>query len=131
MIATLTIGKRRAFSPSESGSTARFCTSADADALATWTRRRWLELARHRRRCHGAAVDSPRTARQRRSRRAERRMPDGRLDHSGLAAIRVVTAAACGVAMAIVSLLDGASWSVATLAGWSTAALGFLVWVWW
>jgi len=58
-------------------------------------------------------------------------MPDGRLDHSGLAARRVVTAGACGVAVAIVSLLDGASWSVATLAGWSTAALVFLVWVWW
>jgi uncharacterized membrane protein len=58
-------------------------------------------------------------------------MPDGRLDHSGLAARRVVTAGACGVAVAIVSLLDGASWSVATLAGWSTAALVFLAWVWW
>src|SRR6266566_6773124 len=39
MIATLTIGKRRAFSPSESGSTARFCTSAGAGVSATSSER--------------------------------------------------------------------------------------------
>ena len=58
-------------------------------------------------------------------------MPDGRLDHSGFAARRVIAAALCGVTVAIASLLSGASWSVATLTGWGTGALVFLVWVWW
>jgi uncharacterized membrane protein len=54
-----------------------------------------------------------------------RRRPRG-----SLAAKRVVVAAACGVAATAATLLGGAEWSLATLAGWDVAALVFLCWVW-
>jgi uncharacterized membrane protein len=72
----------------------------------------------------------PGAVHRRRSTKAERRTADGRLDHSGLAAKRAMTAALCGAAVTAATLLGGSSWSVATLSGWGTGALVFLVWVW-
>jgi uncharacterized membrane protein len=54
-----------------------------------------------------------------------RRRPRG-----SLAATRVGVAAAGGVAATAATLLGGAEWSLATLAGWDVAALVFLCWVW-
>jgi len=53
-----------------------------------------------------------------------------RADHSGLAARRVVTGVAAGIAVAAIAVGAGASWSVAALYAEDVAALVFLVWVW-
>jgi uncharacterized membrane protein len=53
-----------------------------------------------------------------------------RLDRSGVAARRVVAGAAAGAAALAVALAVDASASVAALAGWDSAALVFLTWVW-
>jgi uncharacterized membrane protein len=52
------------------------------------------------------------------------------MDHTGLAARRVRFGVAGGVAVAALALVEGASWSVATLAAFDVAALVFVVWVW-
>jgi uncharacterized membrane protein len=52
------------------------------------------------------------------------------LDQSGLSARRVLVGATTGAAAVVTALSSGASPSVAALAGWDTAALVFLVWVW-
>jgi uncharacterized membrane protein len=52
------------------------------------------------------------------------------LDHSGLAARRVMVGATAGIAAAIVAVISGASWSVAALFAADAAALVFVVWVW-
>src|SRR3954447_8391222 len=51
-------------------------------------------------------------------------------DHSGLAARRLGCGVAGGVAVAVVALVDGASWAVAALCASDVAALVFVVWVW-
>jgi uncharacterized membrane protein len=56
--------------------------------------------------------------------------PPDRLDHSGIAARRVLAAAAAGATAVAVALAVGASSAVAALAGWDSAALVFLTWVW-
>jgi uncharacterized membrane protein len=48
----------------------------------------------------------------------------------GLAARRVVVGATTGCVALVASLASGTSLSVALLAGWDTAALVFLAWVW-
>jgi uncharacterized membrane protein len=52
-----------------------------------------------------------------------------RLDHSGLAARRVVTCGVAGLAAAGIAVAGGASWSVAALCASDVAALIFVVWV--
>jgi uncharacterized membrane protein len=52
------------------------------------------------------------------------------VDHSGLAAKRVIVGATLGSAAAAVAIVEGASWSVATLFASDTAALVFVSWVW-
>jgi uncharacterized membrane protein len=59
-----------------------------------------------------------------------RMTPDGRLDHSGLAARRVVIAFGCGLVALVVAKLLGTSIPVAMLVGWIVVALLFLVAVW-
>jgi len=51
------------------------------------------------------------------------------LDHSGLAARRVLVGGAGGIAAAALAALNGASWSVAALCASDVAALVFVVWV--
>jgi len=55
---------------------------------------------------------------------------DGRLDHSGLAAKRVVVAVILGAITAASAVVAGASWSVAALGAEDAAAAVFVVWVW-
>jgi uncharacterized membrane protein len=52
------------------------------------------------------------------------------LDHSGVSARRVMVGAVLGIIAAFVALIDGASWSVATLFAADAAALVFVGWVW-
>jgi uncharacterized membrane protein len=52
------------------------------------------------------------------------------IDHSGLAAKRVIVGATAGVAAASIAVADGASWSVAALFAADIAALVFVSWVW-
>src|SRR5437764_12306521 len=52
------------------------------------------------------------------------------MDHSGLAARRLMVGAAAGVAAAAIAIIQGASWSVAVLLAYDTSALVFIVWVW-
>jgi uncharacterized membrane protein len=56
--------------------------------------------------------------------------PPGRLDRSGVAALRVLIATAAGAIALAAALAVDASVSVAALAGWDAAALVFLTWVW-
>jgi uncharacterized membrane protein len=56
--------------------------------------------------------------------------PLERLDRSGVAARRLLTAGAVGAVALVVALAVGASVSVAALAGWDASALVFLTWVW-
>jgi uncharacterized membrane protein len=56
--------------------------------------------------------------------------PAGGLDHSGVAARRVAVCAAAGAAATVAALSADASASVTALAGWDTAAVVFLAWVW-
>jgi len=51
-------------------------------------------------------------------------------DHSGLAAKRLMTGTAAGIAAAAVALGFGASWSVTALFGFDAAALTYVIWVW-
>src|SRR4051794_41924773 len=52
------------------------------------------------------------------------------MDRSGLAARRVSTGGAGGLAAAALALVDGASWSVAALCASDFGALVFVIWVW-
>jgi uncharacterized membrane protein len=52
------------------------------------------------------------------------------LDHSGVSARRVMVGSLLGIVAAVVALIDGASWSVATLFAADAAALVFVGWVW-
>jgi len=52
------------------------------------------------------------------------------LDHSGLAAKRVVAAVLLGAITAAAAVAAGASWSVAALGAEDAAAVVFVVWVW-
>jgi uncharacterized membrane protein len=52
------------------------------------------------------------------------------MDHSGLAARRVIVGGTGGIAAAAVALGSGASWSVAALFAFDVAALVFVIWVW-
>ena len=56
--------------------------------------------------------------------------PDSPLDHSGLAAKRVIAGVSAGAAAAAVAAVIGASWSVAALCASDVAATVFIVWVW-
>src|SRR5262245_9115451 len=56
--------------------------------------------------------------------------PAGPANPSRLAVMRVITAAAGGIAAAAIALGFGASWSVAALFASNVAALVFVVWVW-
>ena len=51
-------------------------------------------------------------------------------DRSGLAARRVAVGAVSGIVVAVIALVEGASWSVAALGATDAAALVFVVWVW-
>src|SRR3954469_24864080 len=55
---------------------------------------------------------------------------DSPLDHSGLAAKRVVVALVLGVITAALAVGVGATWSVAALGAEDAAAAVFVVWVW-
>jgi uncharacterized membrane protein len=55
---------------------------------------------------------------------------DGPLDHSGLAAKRVVVAVILGAITAASAVVAGASWSVAALGAEDAAAAVFVLWVW-
>jgi uncharacterized membrane protein len=55
---------------------------------------------------------------------------DSPLDHSGLAARRVVVALILGVITAAVAVVAGATWSVAALGAEDAAAAVFVIWVW-
>jgi uncharacterized membrane protein len=57
-------------------------------------------------------------------------LPETPVDHSGLAFRRVAVGASIGLVVAVVALVLGASWSVAALFAFDTAALVFVVWVW-
>jgi uncharacterized membrane protein len=52
------------------------------------------------------------------------------LDHSGLAARRVIIGSVGGIAAAAFAVGDGASWSVAALIASDVASLVFVIWVW-
>jgi uncharacterized membrane protein len=52
------------------------------------------------------------------------------MDHSGLAARRLIVGAAVGVVAAVIALVYGASWSVALLLAYDAGALVFIIWVW-
>jgi hypothetical protein len=61
------------------------------------------------------------------------RDPDARsarVDHTGLAAKRVIVGAVTGCLAAVVAIARGASWSVAALCASDVAALVFVIWVW-
>jgi uncharacterized membrane protein len=51
------------------------------------------------------------------------------LDHSGLAAKRVLAGALAGIAAASVAVVNGASWPVAALCGSDVAAIVYMLWV--
>jgi uncharacterized membrane protein len=53
------------------------------------------------------------------------------MDHSGLAARRVLCGVAGGLAAAVIARVGEASWAVAALCASDVAALVFVVWVWW
>ena len=55
----------------------------------------------------------------------------GRADRQGLAGRRAVVCSAAACAALGAALAVGASWSLALLAAWDTAAAMFLAWVWW
>src|SRR3954462_5807487 len=55
---------------------------------------------------------------------------DSPLDHSGLAARRVVVALVLGVITAALAVAVGATWSVAALGVEDAAAAVFVIWVW-
>jgi uncharacterized membrane protein len=52
------------------------------------------------------------------------------VDHSGLAAKRVIIGATGGLAAAAIAVAEGASWSVAALFASDVAAIVFVSWVW-
>ena len=70
-------------------------------------------------RAHGAVIDAP-----------DADSSAVRLDHSGLAAKRVVLGGIGGIGAAALAISEGASWSVAALCASDVAALVFVVWVW-
>src|SRR5690242_13740416 len=59
-----------------------------------------------------------------------RRTASGRVDHSGLAARRVVVGVILGAITAAVAVIAGASWSVAALGAEDAAAVIFVILVW-
>jgi uncharacterized membrane protein len=55
---------------------------------------------------------------------------ENQLDHTGLAARRLMAGVVLGLVAAVVAVLEGASWSVAALFAADAASLVFVVWVW-
>jgi uncharacterized membrane protein len=52
------------------------------------------------------------------------------MDHSGLAARRLIIGALVGAVAAAIALVAGASWSVAVLLAYDAGALVYVIWVW-